>query len=149
MQKLHPPLKRSAAGTRLTTSPKSQARKKPVPKDEVAQIGAPALAGIDAGEFLDQAIPLLRQVILRQMKANKTAPQSIGAATERARDSSTLSSLVRTLERLDALDRSREKKGKKGKTPSDAELKERFVSRLDQLLAAGRQGNVSEGAERG
>jgi hypothetical protein len=144
-----PVLKRSAAGTRLTTSTKSQAKRKPVRQGEAPQIVASELAGIESNEFLDRAIPLLRQAILRQMKTNKTAPRSIASATKRVRDSGTLSSLVRTLEKLNALDQSREKKGKKGKPQNDAELKEHFVRRLDQLLAAGRKGNVSEGAERG
>ncbi len=128
-------LKRSAPSTRLSTSQKKKSAEAPLEK-RPRSVSSADLAAMDAESFLDHAIPMLRQVIVRQMKANKKAPQHANDATTRGRDSTALSGLVRTLEKLNALDTAREKKGKKGKAKDDAGLKEEFVRRLDQLLTA-------------
>jgi hypothetical protein len=141
-------LKRSAAGTKSPKSKKSREKSIAVLKAEVAKALAKRLAEIDSNTFLNDAIPLLRGAILRQMKENETMPENHSEAIKRARDSMTLSGLVRTLERLNALDKSREKEGKK-RPRNDAELKEGFVRRLDQLLANGPKASVPGEPERG
>jgi hypothetical protein len=106
-------------------------------RQESAAAKAAALAGLDSGEFLDAAIAFLREIIMAQMKENKTRPRKPQVAAMRARDCATLAGLVRTLEKLDALDKTREVRGRKTKTKTDAELEDGFVRRLDKLLAAG------------
>jgi hypothetical protein len=139
-------LKRHAAGTK---SPKSREKQKDAaPNAEADETLAARLAQIDSGQFLDEAIVLLRETILRQMKENRTAPKTASAASRRARDSNTLSGLVRTLEKLNALDKSREKKISR-KMGSDAELKQSFVRRLDQLLTGGEARSIPGDAKRG
>jgi hypothetical protein len=132
----------------LPTSRKTKPSEEPSPGDAPPVLFAD-MADLDADGFLDQAIPMLRTIIMRQMRENKATPRSPDTAARRARDSSTLSSLTKTLDQLNALDKSREKKGKKSKAKDDAELKERFVRRLDQLLAGGGAGGVPAKPERG
>ena len=152
-----PSLKRSAAGTTLPTSPEK-------PRSElsfsdlidrhdslekhVAIVVAHELAKFNAAEFLDQTIPFLREIILRQMKTNRIAPKNADEAGLRSRDGSIFSGLVKTLERLDKLDRSRTI-DRKTKKRTNAELKQEFLRRLDQLLASGPKTSVPGEPERG
>ncbi len=132
-----PALKRNAVATKSPKSPKKawpDAKKLEALEGEIAETLRQRVAEIDAASFLDQAIPLLRGVIMRQMEENQTSPDEPKEASRRGRDSATLSSLVRSLERLNRLDKSREARDRKNPR-NDVELKERFVRRLDQLLA--------------
>lgn len=70
-------------------------------------------------------------------------------ATIRARDARTMTELVRTLEKLDAVNRRREAKGRKSKPRDDKAIKEEFIRRLDQLLAARGEGGGSGKPEPG
>ena len=103
-------------------------------KDEPARILPPSEPK-DADGYLDEAIPLVRGMLLRQMKEHQKKSEGPTEAVKRSRESATSSNLVRTLERLDALARSREKRGKKAPTVDEKELRERFIRRMDQLLA--------------
>jgi hypothetical protein len=85
----------------------------------------------------DWTVHLIRRVLEWQMEEILTKPsQTPASANARARDIRTMTELVRTLERLDAAARRREGKAKKPKAGDDENIKQAFIRRLDQLLAA-------------
>lgn len=116
--------------------------KKPVRKAEARD----ALAGIgceDADHFLSEMIPLFRAWIHKQVKDNQEATSDDDDHTQRKSEAATSSSLLKTLENLDKLARSREKRGKKASMLDERQLMERFIRRMDQLLADGTKASVA------
>ena len=98
----------------------------------------------------DWTVHLIRRVLEWQMEEILTKPsKSPAVANARARDIRTMTELVRTMEKLDAANRRREAKGRKAKPRDDTAIKEEFVRRLDQLLAARSEENFSGKPERG
>jgi hypothetical protein len=146
-------LKRSASDTRLSTSPKKQIETPPARKRRTSSCAQAsetlAVAAEDAPFDVDGVIDFLKREIDRQMKAIQKTPSKTDArATTRARDARTISDLYRTLERLNTLEKKREK-GRKTNPRDDREIKERFVRRLDKLLAAGGKRSVPAEPQRG
>jgi hypothetical protein len=78
-------------------------------------------------------MPLRRGMIMRQMTGNQASLGEPKEAARRGRDLLTLSSLVRSLERLNTLDTSRQARDRK-KPRNAVERKDGFVRRWDQHL---------------
>ena len=106
---------------------------------------APRYADSVAGIYdMPTATDYVRRVLdwqIREIEMQPSNDREIAAA--RARDARTLNELVRTLERLNALEKTRAGEKRKTKAAEDAELKEKFVRRLDQLLTAGPKADIA------
>jgi len=139
--------------TKSTTSRKIRTKKQAAAAGEAEQsesIIVPPLTAGDSPLPDDWAVEVVRRVLDWQIKRIQMKPsQDIKEANSRARDSRTLTELVRTLEKLDAVVKRHEGKGKKPKSRDDKEIKEQFVRRLDQLLAARDEGGVPAKPQRG
>jgi hypothetical protein len=97
----------------------------------------------------DWAADILRAVITWQIEQIRMKPsKDTKAAAIRARDTRTMRELLNTMEKLDAVEKRRESKGRKSKPRDDKALKEEFVRRLDQLLAARSESGVPGKPER-
>jgi hypothetical protein len=70
-------------------------------------------------------------------------------AKARARDARTVGSLVRAIERLMKAEEELEKKGSRAKSRRDAELKDKLLRKLDQIVAGREQSGVPDGPKRG
>jgi len=144
-------LKRSAVMTKSTTSTKSR------PKIEPAADEAPRRPSVVA-ELLAGGAPLpdeweveaLRRILKWQIEQIEMEP-TMSETTEkrRARDARIMAELARTLDEVDAVKARREKKGKKTETRDERAIKENFVRKLDQLLAARDEGSAAPGPRPG
>ena len=137
---------------RSTTSRKLP-KTKPAAADEAEPFGAPVgeiVASLDAEDPEDFAADLIRAVLKWQIEQIQMNPsKTTKQAGLRARDARTMTELVRTMEKLDAVEKRREGRGRKSKSRDDKAIKENFVRRLDQLLAARGEGGVSAKPQRG
>jgi hypothetical protein len=123
----------SSKSTKLRTKKQAAADEPEQLVDIIAAI-APA---DDAPLPDDWAAEIIRRVLAWQIEQIKMKPsKNTGAATVRARDARTMTELVRNLDRLDAVNKRREGKGRKSKSRNDKDIREEFIRRLDQLLAA-------------
>jgi hypothetical protein len=144
-------LKRSAAMTNSLTSTKSRPKKQADAEEagqSVASVAQQAPAD-HAPDPEDWAADIIRAVLKWQIEQIRMKPsKNANTANRRAKDARTTAELVRTLERLDAVEKRREGKGRKAKPRNDKDIKEEFVRRLDQLLAARDEGSVPPKPER-
>ena len=93
----------------------------------------------------DWAVDMLRRIIRWQFEDIKMKPSKTKtAANRRAHEARSVSELVNTITKLDAVERRREGKGRKVKPRDDSNIREEFIRRLDQLLAATRQTALPE-----
>ncbi|HXJ01690.1 MAG TPA: hypothetical protein VNH44_10735 [Micropepsaceae bacterium] len=91
----------------------------------------------------DWAADILRAVLKWQIEQIRMEPaKDEETVALRARDSRTMKEMVHTMEKLDAVEKRRDSKGRKSKSRDDRALKEEFVRRLDQLLAARIAGSI-------
>jgi len=90
-----------------------------------------------ADDFLAEMIPIIRAWMRRLMTESKTPPSTTDGMT-RSREAAASSTLVKTLQDLDALSRNREKRGKMNSTLDERQLMERFIRRMDELLSGGK-----------
>jgi hypothetical protein len=135
----------------------STTSRKPRPRQQAAADEAPqSLASFVRQIFADQnlvpedwAADLIRRVLKWQIEQLDMKPSNdTKTANVRAKDARTMTELVRTLEKLDAVEKRREGKGRKEKARNDKDIKEQFVRRLDQLLAARDEASVPPKPER-
>ncbi|HEY4264902.1 MAG TPA: hypothetical protein VGM72_06255 [Micropepsaceae bacterium] len=142
-------------------SPKKQTRKKHTDAEAAAESVGSVVRRIIADEspVLEDwpenwpenwTADLIRRVLAWQIEQMEMKPsKSPKIAAQRARDARTMTELVRTLEKLDAVNRRRESKGRKTKPRDDKAIKEQFIRRLDQLLAARVEGPAAGKPESG
>ena len=120
--------------------------KKPPDADDAPSLPAMARALSARGESFseDWAADILRSIIQWQIEQIQMKPSKQMATTNRrAREARTVSELVNTLTKLDAVQKRREGKAKKAKPRDDTAIREDFIRRLDQLLAAASAGAIS------
>ena len=89
-----------------------------------------------ADDFMAEMIPIVRAWIRRLMNDSKKPPDN--DMTMRSREAAASSTLVKTLQDLDAMARAREKRGKKNSTLDERQLMERFIRRMDEILSRGK-----------
>lgn len=98
----------------------------------------------------DWAADILRAVLKWQIEQIRMKPETNKeVAAARARDSRTMKELVHTMERLHAVEKRRDSKTRKSRSRDDKAIKEEFVRRLDQLLAARIESDVPGKPKRG
>lgn len=88
-----------------------------------------------ADDFLGEMIPIVGAWMRRLMNDSKKPPAN--DMMTRSREAAASSTIVKTLQDLDALARAREKRGKKNSTLDERQLMEKFIRRLDELLSRG------------
>jgi hypothetical protein len=89
----------------------------------------------------DWALDCLKRILNAQIEEIYMKPSTTKATVRRrARDARTVGELVNTLSKLDAVEKRREGKGRKAYPRDDSTVREDFIRRLDQLLAARGQG---------
>ena len=88
-------------------------------------------------EWLDDMVKRLFKELNRQMCQLENIKEGTGSAPDRAANARTLSSLERTLERLQRMEREREALREKKVAKKNDEARDALIRRLDQLLAQG------------
>jgi hypothetical protein len=119
--------------------------KKPPDADDAPSLPAMARSVPARGEVFveDWAADILRSIIQWQIEQIQMKPSTHAATTNRrAREARTMSELVNTLTKLDAVQKRREGKARKAKPRDDTAIRDEFIRRLDQLLAATGKGAI-------